>query len=104
VRGRGLLAGIELVRDRETKEPFSPELRVSVRLGELALARGIAIYPGSGAIDGVAGDHILVSPPLSTSEADIDLIADRLLLAFEDLEDWLETTVMTAESDQREST
>ena len=44
------------------------------------------IYPGAGA-DGIAGDQILVSPPLIVCREDIDEIVDRLALALDDVAD-----------------
>jgi adenosylmethionine-8-amino-7-oxononanoate aminotransferase len=42
------------------------------------------IYPGAGA-DGIAGDQILVSPPLTVQAADIDEIVRRLARALADV-------------------
>ena len=84
VRGKGLLAGIELVADRETRRPLDPELGAARRLQRLARARGLMIYPGAGG-DGVAGDQLLVSPPLVVTREDVDLIVDRLALSLGDL-------------------
>src|SRR5262249_15309645 len=41
VRGKGLLQGIEFVRDPATKEPFPPETAFGVRVGRRALANGL---------------------------------------------------------------
>lgn len=84
VRGRGLLAGIELVAGRKTKRPFDPALQVTRRLCAAAEERGIMIYPGAGA-DGVASDQVLVSPPLVVDREDIDAIIQRLAFALDDV-------------------
>ena len=42
------------------------------------LARGLAIYPMGGTIDGRLGDHVIVAPPYIATAADIDTIVDRL--------------------------
>ncbi|MGE0541206.1 MAG: aspartate aminotransferase family protein [Dehalococcoidia bacterium] len=81
LRGLGLMRGIELVRDRRTKEPFDRSLRVAERIGEAAFERGLIIYPGSGNADGINGDQILIGPPLVISEAEVDLLAERLIEA-----------------------
>lgn len=72
VRGLGLMLGIELVKDRTTKEPFPVELRVSKRIGDATLRRGLVSYPGSGTADGVAGDHLLYTPPLIITSPQVD--------------------------------
>jgi adenosylmethionine-8-amino-7-oxononanoate aminotransferase len=82
LRGRGLLAGIELVADRESKRPFAPELQLTRRVCDAAEARGLMIYPG--AADGVVGDQLIISPPLVVSSEDIDLIVDRFAAALAD--------------------
>ena len=78
IRGRGLLLGVELVADRETTEPFPPEVGASARLAAHCFERGLVIYPGSGCVDGVRGDHFLLCPPLVVTEAQIDRIIELL--------------------------
>jgi adenosylmethionine-8-amino-7-oxononanoate aminotransferase len=72
VRGLGLMLGVELVQNRATKEPFPVEWKVSKRIGEATLRRGLVSYPGSGTVDGVAGDHLLYTPPLTITPGQID--------------------------------
>jgi adenosylmethionine-8-amino-7-oxononanoate aminotransferase len=79
LRGLGLMRGVEFVRDRATKEPFERGLRVAERIGEAAFARGLIVYPGSGNADDVRGDQLLIGPPLVIGEAEIDLLAARLI-------------------------
>jgi adenosylmethionine-8-amino-7-oxononanoate aminotransferase len=78
IRGLGLLAGIELVRDQDSKLPFPKELQISKRIGEKALQKGVILYPGKGSVDGTLGDHILIAPPLIIQEKDLDIIVDAL--------------------------
>jgi adenosylmethionine-8-amino-7-oxononanoate aminotransferase len=78
VRHEGLLFGIEFVADADTKEPFDPNLQVSKRMQEAAFERGAFVYPGTGCVDGVAGDHITVAPPLTTSDESLERIATIL--------------------------
>ncbi|WP_370970104.1 aspartate aminotransferase family protein [Amycolatopsis sp. cg9] len=67
VRGRGLLAGLELVVDRETKRS-SDELgaRVTRRCLELGLHMNIVQLPGMGGV-------FRIAPPLTASEEEITL-------------------------------
>jgi adenosylmethionine-8-amino-7-oxononanoate aminotransferase len=70
-RGLGLLRGIELVADRDTKEPFPRERGVAERLGALTMERGLLVYPGFAQIDGVRGDQALIAPPLVIDDAEL---------------------------------
>lgn len=62
-RGMGLLWGVEFVRERSTREPYSAATNFSGRVAEAALRRGVLTYPMQGSIDGKNGDHILLAPP-----------------------------------------
>lgn len=66
VRQLGLMAGIELVADRETREPFDPALQVGNRVCLAARERGVLIRP--------LGDTIVLMPPLNTSTDELDLL------------------------------
>jgi adenosylmethionine-8-amino-7-oxononanoate aminotransferase len=83
IRGRGLFWAVELVKDRERRLPFEPALGIAERLRRAAFQQCLAIYPGSGTIDGVCGDHILLAPPLNVTAAQIDVVVERLGAAFE---------------------
>jgi adenosylmethionine-8-amino-7-oxononanoate aminotransferase len=72
------------LRTRPTCRRLDPALSATRRLHRLARARGLMIYPGAGG-DGVVGDQFLVSPPLTVTNEDVDLILDRLALALADL-------------------
>src|SRR4029434_1254299 len=43
-----------------------------------AFARGLLIYPGGGTADGRAGDHILLAPPYTVTDAELEMIVDLL--------------------------
>lgn len=78
IRGRGLFIGLELVKDRITKAPFEPSMQVAARLKARAMENGLMIYPGSGTIDGVLGDHILLAPPYILKPEEGEEIVERL--------------------------
>jgi adenosylmethionine-8-amino-7-oxononanoate aminotransferase len=78
IRGRGLFMGVELVEDRSTKAPFDPKLKLNAKIKREAMARGLAVYPGGGTIDGVRGDHVLIAPPFIIDAATIDAVVERL--------------------------
>jgi len=83
IRGRGLFAGIELVADRKTKQPFEPKARLHAQVKAAAMREGLLCYPMGGTIDGVRGDHILLAPPYIVRDTDIDQIVQRLARALE---------------------
>jgi adenosylmethionine-8-amino-7-oxononanoate aminotransferase len=78
VRGRGLLIGVEFVADRASRQPFAPALRVAERVRRACLDDGLAIYPGTGSVDGTAGDHVLIAPPFIITDAQVEELATRL--------------------------
>ena len=78
LRGRGLFRGVELVADRDTKEPFDPAFRLHARIKRQAMERGLICYPGGGTADGVRGDHVLLAPPFIVEEPHIAEIVDKL--------------------------
>jgi len=87
IRGRGLLAGIELVADRATKVPFPPEAGVGRRVAAAALARGVVILAGQpGLVNGVAGDHLLLAPPYVIEPNQIATVVDILGSALAEVE------------------
>jgi adenosylmethionine-8-amino-7-oxononanoate aminotransferase len=78
VRGLGMLQGIELVRDKETREPFPVADGMAYRLARACIEEGAAIYPGQSGADGERGDHALVTPPLTISSAQIEELAGAI--------------------------
>jgi adenosylmethionine-8-amino-7-oxononanoate aminotransferase len=85
-RGLGLLCGLEFVRDRRTKEMFAPSLGVAGRVIGRAFERGLMIYPASGAVEGGAGDAVIISPPLTINREQIDELLAILRMAIEDVQ------------------
>jgi adenosylmethionine-8-amino-7-oxononanoate aminotransferase len=83
VRGVGLMAGIELVRDRDTKEPFPREDRFTERLTEAARDRGLLLYPSTGCVDGTNGDLVMLGPPFVISESELAEAVDGLAEALQ---------------------
>jgi adenosylmethionine-8-amino-7-oxononanoate aminotransferase len=86
VRGRGLFAGIELVKDKRTKEPFDPKLKLNSIVGNRAFEKGLITYPGGGGADGIRGDHILLAPPFIITEEQIDELVGILDRTFTEVE------------------
>ena len=78
VRGRGLLAGIELVADQTTRAPFSRSARVAERVHDAALEQGLVCWPHAGGVDGVSGDVVCLAPPFVVSLGELDEMVARL--------------------------
>ena len=74
VRGLGLMVGVELVRDRQTKEP-APEIMANVLEG--AKKRGLIIGRG-----GLHANTIRLCPPLIATMGDVDAAIAALDGAF----------------------
>lgn len=78
VRGKGLMFGIEFVKDQDTREPFDPSDKVNYRVTVNCLEEGLVPYPGSGSVDGIRGDHILLAPPITLTREEADLVFEKL--------------------------
>jgi len=81
IRGRGLLIGLELVADRETRAPFPRADRVTERVVRAARDEGLLLYWGTGLADGTNGDAILVGPPFVITESELERLVDTLAAA-----------------------
>jgi alanine-glyoxylate transaminase / (R)-3-amino-2-methylpropionate-pyruvate transaminase len=77
VRGKGLMLGIELVKDRTTKEPAKAE---TAQMLERCKELGLLLGKG-----GLQGQTIRFSPPMCVNEADADFILAVLDQAFSEL-------------------
>src|SRR5439155_853700 len=74
VRGRGLMIGVELVKDRNTKEPAKAECAEIMEL-----CRDLGLLIGKG---GLWGQTIRLKPPLCLTQADADFALEVLDAAF----------------------
>jgi len=70
VRQRGLMVGIELVRDRRTKEPYAYAERIGHRVCLALRKRGILLRP--------LGPVVVMMPPLSLTEAEAVRLGDAV--------------------------
>lgn len=77
VRGKGLMLGVELVKDKKTKEPAPQEL---LKVLDEARERGVLLGKG-----GMAGNTIRIKPPLCVTKADADAIVDAFSDSLETL-------------------
>ncbi|TKS60543.1 MAG: adenosylmethionine--8-amino-7-oxononanoate transaminase [Nitrospira sp.] len=77
IRRRGLMVGIELVRDKKTREPYPPGARVGYRVTAAARTRGLLIRP--------IGNVLVLMPPLSTSTEELKRMVECLKDSIETL-------------------
>jgi adenosylmethionine-8-amino-7-oxononanoate aminotransferase len=82
VRGRGLLQGIELVTDKDTLTPLAG---ASYALAGLARDRHLMIYSCPTPLGDTTIEAVLLAPPLTINEGDVDEILNRLGDAVTDL-------------------
>jgi adenosylmethionine-8-amino-7-oxononanoate aminotransferase len=68
IRGRGLMVGIELVANRDSRTSFEPAQQIGQKVCRGALDRGVWIRPLS--------DVIILMPPLVAGDEELDLLAD----------------------------
>ena len=81
IRGRGLFIGLELVKDRDTKKPFDPSLKIAANIKRSAFEAGLICYPMSGTRDGKWGDHILLAPPFIIDEKQVIELVEKVAVS-----------------------
>ncbi len=85
IRGRGLLQGVELVADRETRRPFPRASRVTESVVAAARSGGVLVYSATGNANGTDGDQVLLGPPFVVTDGELERIVDLLGSAIEGL-------------------
>lgn len=86
VRGMGLLWGVEMVLDADSKAAFPAQANLFTKATAIAKEEGLLIYPRR-TLDGMSGDHFLVSPPFTISANETALLLERLERALARLDD-----------------
>jgi len=77
IRQKGLMVGIEIVADRPAKERFPSERKIGQRVARKARERGVIIRP--------LGDVIVLMPPLSSTEKEIEELAAAAVWAIREV-------------------
>jgi adenosylmethionine-8-amino-7-oxononanoate aminotransferase len=78
VRGLGYLWALEFVADPATAAPPDPALDVTAQAVAAAAASRLIVYPARFCIDGTRGDAILIGPPLTATDDELDDLLTRL--------------------------
>ena len=82
VRGKGLMIGVEIVKDKLTKEPYPVAKGMAGAITQMLVKHGVIVYPGTGNADGVNGDQFLVTPPLIITKDQADELVTAMVAGF----------------------
>jgi len=80
VRGVGLIAGVEISRDKAARQPFDPSQGAGLAMSRFLHQHGV--------ITRVIGDTVAFAPPLIITVAEIDAMVDRVAAALDDTLAW----------------
>lgn len=76
VRGRGMFAAVELVRDKNTRARLAPDSQAAVHCRDRANSNGLMVRQ--------TGDAMIMAPPLVSSREEIDTLVAKLLQALDE--------------------
>ncbi|MFM7317595.1 MAG: adenosylmethionine--8-amino-7-oxononanoate transaminase [bacterium] len=85
IRQRGLMCGIELVKDQLSREPLDYRLKAAWQVVQEARRRGLLVRP--------LGDTVTFLPPLVSNDEEIDAMLDILIHSYEHVEQELTRTL-----------
>lgn len=86
VRGKGMLLGVEFVKDKTTKEPFPAKDGIAEKIIVTLVKHGVIVYPGTGNADGENGDQFLLAPPLIMTKDQADEMMGKMVAGFKEFE------------------
>lgn len=81
VRGLGMFLGVEFVKDKSSKEPYPDAVRFAKRVEAAALQHGLVTLGARGCVDRTHGDHMLLAPPLTLTDDEVEAVAKGLRAA-----------------------
>ena len=81
IRGEGLFRGLEIVKDRDTLEPFPESAALAQRIVGAGLKRGVFFYAGG---TGAVRDIVCLGPAFIVSDAELDRMAETLGAAIDE--------------------
>ncbi|MEH6469845.1 MAG: aspartate aminotransferase family protein [Halopseudomonas sp.] len=77
VRGKGLMLALDLVTDKKTRQPVDPMDGFANRVAAVAMREGVIVRP--------VGTKIILSPPLTLGQQEVEQIANALKRGFEEV-------------------
>lgn len=75
VRAKGLVAAVELVKDKSSRERLAPESGGAVFCRDQAIGDGLMVRQ--------TGDAMIMSPPFVTTLEEIDTLVEKLVIALD---------------------
>jgi len=78
VRGAGYMWGLEFIADPATLAPPDPSLDVTAKAVAAAAASRLIVYPARFCVDGTRGDAVLIGPPLTATDEELEELLSRL--------------------------
>ena len=75
VRVKGLFAGVELVRDKSSRERLAPASAAAVYCRDTAITQGLMVRQ--------TGDAMIMAPPFVTERSELDFLIDQLAIALD---------------------
>ncbi len=70
--------GLEFVADPVTRQPPEPALDVTAKAVAAAAASRLIVYPARFCVDGTRGDALLIGPPLTATDEELEELLSRL--------------------------
>lgn len=77
IRGRGHFIAVELVQNRNTKQPFDKDLKLFMKIRAQAMRNGLICYPVGGNVDGHSGDIVIFAPPYNCTDDELTEITAK---------------------------
>ena len=84
IRGLGMFWGIEFVENLATLKPYPREFKFADKLCNNMFSKGVIVYKSTG-LAGLDGDGIVIAPPFTVNENELNIIVETLVDSLEDV-------------------